>query len=253
MAAMEQEVWSKIGFQNELHEYSQEHYRPSYSEHITMAAVRLWKRLKQGEYSFFPNYTGHGLPQIPLSAMPRDVPTQFPFERRGIVKSSQSCPGAGYAPSVSPQSYDSPKMPPEYSIASPGYLPVPCSILTPPPSDNSSSFSDSFSSNDSLLAQPYNPIFAEPPQQPRAGTPPTVSEESLNRAPPQDNKLVEHHFDPSILTEFLLPLEEPLACSQPPASPAAPTTPRAIESDLGPAATFLKPYSDLGVQVHSRY
>ncbi|KHJ89345.1 hypothetical protein OESDEN_10833 [Oesophagostomum dentatum] len=29
-------------------------------EHITIAGVRLWKRKKQGEYSFFPCYTGHG-------------------------------------------------------------------------------------------------------------------------------------------------------------------------------------------------
>lgn len=29
-------------------------------EHITIAGVRLWKRRKQGEYSFFPCYTGHG-------------------------------------------------------------------------------------------------------------------------------------------------------------------------------------------------
>nr|CDJ98232.1 Protein of unknown function DUF273 domain containing protein [Haemonchus contortus] len=65
-------------------------------EHITMAAVRLWKRLKQGEYSFFPGYTGHGLPHIPLSAMPRDVPAQFPFERKGIIKSPQTWSTEGY-------------------------------------------------------------------------------------------------------------------------------------------------------------
>ncbi|VDL86333.1 unnamed protein product [Nippostrongylus brasiliensis] len=29
-------------------------------ELITIAGIRLWKRMKQGEYSFFPGYTGHG-------------------------------------------------------------------------------------------------------------------------------------------------------------------------------------------------
>ncbi|KJH41018.1 hypothetical protein DICVIV_13014 [Dictyocaulus viviparus] len=56
-------------------------------EHITIAGNRLWKRIKQGEYSFFPTYKGHGIPPIPPSAMPRNIPAYFPFERYGIVKS----------------------------------------------------------------------------------------------------------------------------------------------------------------------
>ncbi|KJH48054.1 hypothetical protein DICVIV_05849 [Dictyocaulus viviparus] len=59
-------------------------------EHITIAGNRLWKRIKQGEYSFFPTYKGHGIPPIPPSAMPRNVPTYFPFERYGIVKAPHS-------------------------------------------------------------------------------------------------------------------------------------------------------------------
>ncbi|ETN86886.1 hypothetical protein NECAME_16059 [Necator americanus] len=67
-------------------------------EHITIAGVRLWKRRKQGEYSFFPCYTGHGFPNIPPAAMPKDIPPYFPFERQCIVKTPQT----GYGECLSP-------------------------------------------------------------------------------------------------------------------------------------------------------
>uniref|UniRef100_A0A0K0DD29 ETS domain-containing protein n=1 Tax=Angiostrongylus cantonensis TaxID=6313 RepID=A0A0K0DD29_ANGCA len=66
-------------------------------EQITIAGNRLWKRIKQGEYSFFPSYKGHGIPFIPHSAMPRDVPPHFPFERCGIVKMPSSQPVPDYS------------------------------------------------------------------------------------------------------------------------------------------------------------
>ncbi|KAK5981570.1 hypothetical protein GCK32_001693 [Trichostrongylus colubriformis] len=245
-------------------------------EHITMAAVRLWKRLKQGEYSFFPGYTGHGLPKIPLTAMPRDVPDQFPFERKRIIKSSQSYTGGGYAESsptnyydrlsyctppssslsrghaarfqpyltpcstlpsppfpspassVSPQSYNSPEVPPGFPVASPAYIPIPYSTLTPPPSDNSSTFSDSFNSNDSCLSQPYSPVFVVPSHQTFTETPPT------------------HDLDPSVVAEFLTPLERASPC---PPSPIASTIPSASEPYLSPCTTtYLNNCNDIGEQ-----
>uniref|UniRef100_A0A7I5E8A0 ETS domain-containing protein n=1 Tax=Haemonchus contortus TaxID=6289 RepID=A0A7I5E8A0_HAECO len=107
-------------------------------EHITMAAVRLWKRLKQGEYSFFPGYTGHGLPHIPLSAMPRDVPAQFPFERKGIIKSPQTWSTEGYGQPVPAHRYNPAPYRTPLSSGSRSHhadfrpYPTPCSIMTPP-------------------------------------------------------------------------------------------------------------------------
>ncbi|KAK6041558.1 hypothetical protein COOONC_20939 [Cooperia oncophora] len=261
-------------------------------EHITMAAVRLWKRLKQGEYSFFPGYTGHGLPQIPLSAMPRDVPDQFPFERKGIVKkqpiasnhygqisyrtppSSESrshhtrfqpylplCSAMpspqllSPAPSVSPQSYSSPETIPGFSTLSPGYVSLPCSILTPPPSENSSSFSESLNSSDSCLSQPYSPVYVEPSYDSYAEDAPTVEEQAPEETPELNKEAVQHQLDPSVLAEFLTPLEGLQTCFQPSAippapfqaqaTPPAPTAPWVMEPDSGPCATYLKHHSDL--------
>ncbi|CAJ0604917.1 unnamed protein product [Cylicocyclus nassatus] len=168
-------------------------------EQITIAGIRLWKRRKQGEYSFFPCYTGHGLPNIPATAMPKDVPVSFPFERHLPLKGhprgfdyGECCspdppyllPAAFYKDSppyclltstpnrfvnyqvMAP--YGSGMLSPAPSLASfaptsPAYSLTPSTIisngiLTPPLSDTSGYSSDSYSFNNSLRSQPFDPM-----------------------------------------------------------------------------------------------
>ncbi|EYC02838.1 hypothetical protein Y032_0097g2964 [Ancylostoma ceylanicum] len=153
-------------------------------EHITIAGVRLWKRKKQGEYSFFPCYTGHGFPNIPPAAMPKDIPACFPFERRAAIKTPQTRLSSGYGhcsppPDTSlllPAVYY--KQPPPYHILSPeqaspstshciGYQPIPqysTPLLSPSPSLSSFDRSSPAYSvtSPSLFPVPYG-LLTPPP------------------------------------------------------------------------------------------
>lgn len=266
-------------------------------ELITLAGIRLWKRIRQGEYSFFPGYTGHGLPQIPPSAMPRDVPAQFPFERRGIVKGMQPRCSPAYeqplfdgmpqiypsiyygqapyasstpehhndhsqlrralstpcattlspAPSVSPQVFS-----PTVTAIPAAYVQLPSYVLTPPPSDNSSSFSDSFSFSDSSLPLPYSPAFASPACPHPVEMSQLVTQGNADDQPapaPKEND-VQHLLDPSPTSESLaLPKPTDFSATPPPCSPPpVPEPPSPPELSSSPCESFLCDYTKLGEQ-----
>ncbi|WKX98045.1 hypothetical protein Q1695_013607 [Nippostrongylus brasiliensis] len=262
-------------------------------ELITIAGIRLWKRMKQGEYSFFPGYTGHGLPKIPPSAMPRDVPAQFPFERQGNVKRINSQPRCRNEPPVVEQSppatlyYDcvpnyrlhSPENPcqtaqlpqmftfdsfpvplPQFPSPTPSASPLefttatsptyittprsccsvfPHSVLTPPPSDNSSVFSDSFTSSDSSL-QRLSPVYDRSSYI-------ALEQRTTNAVSTSAEMVDQSALDISLVTEFFAPLEAIPSPLPPPAEPPSAVVPNSspISDQYSP---FFKDMTHLGEQ-----
>ncbi|VDL83380.1 unnamed protein product [Nippostrongylus brasiliensis] len=222
-------------------------------ELITIAGIRLWKRMKQGEYSFFPGYTEPPVvEQSPSATLYYDcvpnyrlhspenpcqtaqLPQMFTFDSFPVPLPQFPSP----TPSASPLEFTTATSPSYITTPRSCYPVFPHSVLTPPPSDNSSVFSDSFTSSDSSL-QRLSPVYDRssyiPPDQ-RTKDAVSTSAEMVDQSA----------LDISLVTEFFAPLEaipSPLPPVEPPSAVVPSSSP--ISDQYSP---FIKDMTHLGEQ-----